>query len=616
MATNQQVIANLIAALQNEQLSSGWYASYSLVEGKHKALATPYFSLLVGSLFNDESIFQVDDYPVLYASFQKVQQAIIKQQSSKGTYNYWFRGSKRDKQNHIPDDWDDTALAYASVIDTRFGRDPFAYNLLKTSRTTKGGLFETWILPAPYPEQWQDTDLWVNLNICFWLIREKVLLNDLWEVCVEKIQDETSTSRYYVEPYSAWFFFTRAALRIIAKKGSEMPPALLQATHKALQYIEHTANLALKNEHLLYIEKAWILATLRLLAPESLAVERHAKAVSSTFLQKRPIEPVILGWQRPGKVVHDGSPALTMALFLVAVTPPKKTFAKISPNLSNLPKHLTAVLEYLLKSDFTQEIIQLPGELEVLMGLPISKERKETQQVANLVGWAYFWLDDQEIDRHTIKIPISVTKDETFGVYENMHQKLHRPESAFWKKWSNILDTYHRAATKERSFHFTDVTRPAALPANWDLFYLQKAGPYLLSLESCYTQGVPSKICALYSHYLLAKQYSDDARDCLEDLHEGRRTFCTQRIHEAISKPLSAYTDKELEDLFLAHVSEAVTQKIYDHLEAFEHLSKGHTLPTSLKSRIRALWASTVRHERHQREVEVIQAATRSMGNS
>jgi hypothetical protein len=601
MASREVVIKKLLTHISGQQLTSGWFKSVSIHNQKQKPLSTPYFSLLIASVLNDKNLIYVTTCPQLRTALSKLQHRIARERSEEGTYNYWFHGSKNAISRHIPDDWDDTALAYVSLLDSAHVKAPFAYTALKKSRPTKTGFFETWILEGHYPEKWQDQDVWVNLNILFWLSRENVFLPDIWNLCLEKISTETSTSKYYIEEYSLLFFFTRTAIRLV-KHTDEKTKGLLKNLQAKLE-------ITIKDRQRSILERAWMLATLQLL--KSPDCPKFATSLANEFIKVgMEAEPVILGWQQPGKTVYDGCSALTATLILTGL---QEVNLKIlhTPKLETQKPGVRSLLTHLLKSDFTQEIINLPWEVSDLMEQPAS-EHYSQQAEANLLGWGYYWLDDLEIDHHDTPFRIQTSKEEVYRLYKRVHQKLFPENHVFWKNWNQTISSYTQAANRERSFHYS----LEKIPRQWDSFYLKKCGPYTLAVRA---SGGSSYLVKVYEQYLLAKQYSDDARDCLEDFRAGRRTLCTQLMYEGLAIPTKEYSDLEIKKLFLEFSADIISHKIHTAINRSEFLAVNfgeRWYRSSLFTRLMQIRDDTVRHERHRREVTVIQAATRSRGNS
>lgn len=609
MEGRESVREKLLSFITGEQEEGGWFRSsaFSKDGAFHEKLPTPYFSLLIGTILT-----QID-HPSVERPLERVVKAIKKEKSAANTFNYWLRASKPDKQRKLPDDWDDTALAYILLLQSGEAFEPFAYPELKNSRTAQE-LFQTWLLPKPYPEKWQDQDLWVNLNICYWLALEGVVIEEAWKTVLREMEKESHTSRYYLNRASAYFFFARAARPIInLGKLSNETSAILQLTRARAR--------AMSGHGCDTITRAWCLATLRIATGK---VPKEAPTLSRAFL-KAPhrAEPAILGWQQGRGVVYDYAPALTASLLLLALSPENQP--KRITYHSTLPSYLKTLVSHLQKSDFTLEIRELPWEVARLVGAK-THPKSSLQADANLAAWAYYWLDDQELDKHPhpFTLPLNRVWETTTSHQEKVLPK-HR-EPAFWKRSVQVGRSYKKASSLELAslrFHPCRLYKPIPL-GSWDTFYSAKFGPYLLAVEASLTTlgqstAVKARYRQLYQWYLLAKQYSDDARDCLEDLQAGRVTVCTELVLLHTQKPVTEYSDKELERLFLEHAAEIVSSRILKFLKKAENQGRslGATwFDSSLKKRIFLLRLHTVGHIRHRKEVARIQRSSISTGNS
>lgn len=617
------LVTKLERFLSDQQNSRGIFKSFAIDKNgvRIESLSTIYFSALSFSILTD---------PIVCLPSLHTEQLLIlflkqsrRERSTTNTYNYWLRRSNDFRNRPIPDDWDDTALMYAVLSQHVEYQTPRAYQLLKRAKDPKTSLFQTWIFANGYPKKWHDLDLWVNLNIAYWLILEDVLVPDMWERCLEGIEQKDQSSRYYLDYWSADFFFIRTAVRVLERPENRVNPALRKRTTKVLTAVVQRTRKNLTKRSITCINTAWGTATLKAAGAPLEQYRQQMRAAVHKLLEAEEgkLEPTILGWQQKEQTVYDCSPALTASLLLAALTTPAQK-DKITPNAALIPKAVKPLITTLRRSDFTEEVIGIPQEISHLLCKQL-KERDITQSTVNALGWAYYWLDDQVIDNHPYTLPEEVTPELLWDSYTRLQYRHMKKHPEFTDMWQKTATDYQRARRYEiEHLTFDPHMQVSSLPRpKWKQFYSAKFGPYLLAVQaSLFSHNIPSSSHTLfvdtYREYLLAKQLSDDARDCLEDIRAGRITICTELLLRQCTQPISAMTDQEIERVFLQYVATALTTQILSHTKRarslLKKLSPEHYYCSGLHQRIEHIYQRCYRLMLQREEVQLLQASSGS----
>jgi hypothetical protein len=498
---------------------------------------------------------------------------LLAQKSPVWSFNYWAADAPQKRSLPYPDDLDDTFCALIAL----YLHDPsitdaaclgHVVKLLIAAEQQPGGPYRTWLVNDKAEAVWKDVDLAVNSNVAYFLRLVAEPLPNLTELMAKAIQSRRFTSPYYPPPYPLLYYMARAyrgprvlelAEYILSLKHDDWWGSPLN-TALALSALKNTGQS--KNHEITYAK----------------LLSRQAKDGSW------PAEAFCLDPSLKGRTHYSGSPALTTALILEAldtsglVKSPVQTRRPIGQRAANIYDRILKsaggelkTLAPALRAPFqlmidkikqkgdNQEIILLPylfyKSLADAAALP--DQLFIDLGLANLYGWiAYTIYDDfldDEGDPHLLSVANAALR------YSLRHFELALPDHPdFQTVVRRTFDTidganarelaHYRFATDDHTITITKLPSYTRILAIAD----KSLGHGLTPLAVIAALGVSlsSKKAQLlsraFSHYLVAKQLSDDLHDWEEDVHQGMITYVTAAILHDVSITPKTYKLNQL----------------------------------------------------------------------
>ena len=515
---------------------------------------------------------------------------LLSQKSPQWSWNYWEKDSPEVKKHAYPDDFDDTALAFAAlwqVDNLRVSGMALASltKLLISQEVAPGGPYSTWLVPQGSAEVWKDVDLAVNANIALVLEQQGITLPGLTAYIEEKINTGTYGSRYYPFTLSSIYFLTRA---YNGKNTKKLQEDILQLQHDDGTWgsVLETA-LACTSLIRLKYRPSLLKKALQFLS-------RQEDFSAYAFC----IDPSINGVKH-----YAGSEALTIvlcleSLSLASVNVLKRKsksinhHAELQAQISSLPTPLQHSIQPIL-----EKILSLDGKLPIttLPELTVSAVGKNASSItsatlsslsmANVYGWVAYTIFDDFLD------------GEGTGLYlpsacwslREMHRRFSGEFLKQPKLLEDILDLIDGAnAWEQESARLTfskdllafDLKSlpdygDASQLAHRSIGYALPSLAILVQLGYTALDNEITDLRSFFHHFLIARQLNDDAHDWAEDMQKGQlsstvvnllQEYAAKKNLVQISVPWEQALP-ELRELLWVEVMGGVIKDIHVHLQ-------------------------------------------------
>jgi hypothetical protein len=477
------------------------------------------------------------------------------QAGPQGSFNYWAAGSPQRRRQPYPDDLDDTFCALSAL----YLHDPAlidekalasAVKLLLATESEVGGPYRTWLVPPDAEPVWHDVDLGVNSNVAYFLSLTGNPLPKLTAFIDKALTTNKLSSPYYPSAYPIVYFIARAY-------RGKRPAALIRIIRELLANAGNA------------LETALCLSSLARLGVSGNQIRRINNLLGLQAADGSwPAAAFCLDPAIGKQAYYNGAPALTTAFAIEALqlytgqspTKRSKTTAQASETHQHkvlaLARHQCRSLEADLRATTLKalrklaassngpEIIGLPQKFNRSLAKPVSGRSGTllaSLSLANLYGWLAYTIYDDFLDEtgQPALLPVAnVTMRNSLACFNQA-----RPDDPAFKQLvrqtfdtidgANAWETAHcRLARDGEEITINE------LPNYGNLSKLaeRSIGHALPALTLLLASGTSQRSVAFrqlrraLSHYLIARQLSDDCHDWPEDLANGHATYVVTRL--------------------------------------------------------------------------------------
>ncbi|MDE2019369.1 MAG: hypothetical protein KGJ13_03410 [Patescibacteria group bacterium] len=475
---------------------------------------------------------------------------LLKQRSSRWSFNYWARESFETKTLPYPDDLDDTSLALAAL----YGFDPALVGgsglasfvkILTCLEAHSGGPYRTWLVEPGFPDEWRDVDLVVNSNIGYFLSLLGVRLPELRAWIERFISEGRFDSVYYPGTLQVAYALARFYGR--GKRARDVVRAIVAEREGRISNPFETA-LAVSSFVELGFADNVALCDLRVLVKTACKNNWKPHAFCT--------DPA-----KNGKRYYAGSAALTAAFAMEALAKYYSARQSIRSSDKNifehdvldatkkiaqtrcdgLPQDLKRIVLRQIRLITDREIVMLPYAIKQALGRRgenLLPQFLESLALANLYGWMAYTIYDDFLDG--AGDPVSLSAANYFLRELTLLYAMNGGSSLrFYRDLVNLADDadiweqLHCRITPEQvnSICPTDLSHRAI--SNLADRSLAHALPAISILLTCgFPEDGPeiNQVLSFFRHYLVARQLHDDARDWREDLLHGRLNSVNARL--------------------------------------------------------------------------------------
>lgn len=476
---------------------------------------------------------------------------LMKHKGPGWTWNYWERGSTA---RPYPDDWDDTACAIAGLVGhnsellSASDQALLAKSLI-ACETQPGGPYATWLMPGEQ-EIWRDIDPAVNANIGYMLTKLGVRSPSLEQYISDCLSQEHLKSPYYVGRVPVLYFMARWYKGPQQVKLSEFVLGGLSNKQTPLEramLISAACNLGCADQ----IEKTQIQKLLRM--------QRDGAWPANSLYYEPP---------HNGEQHYAGSAELTTAFALEALTLWQKA-QSTQTLLAEQPTSLKGLHQQLLLRNENPEVISIANIIcnAGAWRLPNSKLRLLNRASRN--GWLAYDLYDDFIDREgdSLHLPIA-----NFALRQSLRYFKQAIDQA---DFHDLVDRVFQEVDAANLWEVQHTRDPQRLPSYGHFSKLaQRSWGHILAPTAVlvlagFTVDSPEvqRLHNFFRHYLIAKQFCDDAHDWLEDLQANRITpvvgillaSCSEQDDASRQRHFWNYTINEVNQIIRDQLNKAQT---------------------------------------------------------
>jgi len=481
--------------------------------------------------------------PLAQEILKNIAKLLIKNQAPSGTFNYWSKPTQHPKQEQYPNDWDDTSLAHAAIMQAGIPiRGKTLANLLNKLRADQlrpGGPFVTWITPNKNAIEF---DIVVNANVAYFLSLLGAQPKKLYEYLNHQILQQKFASPYYASPAAVIYFLSRIKISARAKGILLSHILSLKKPNGSFGNVLDTA--------------LTICSLLRFGYP----VKKLSKSISFLLKHQRTSgewdkQPFVVEKIVGNTKYFKESAVLTSAVCIESLTLANSTTTQTT--LSNqeqrfhttiltsfkrkircFPKEIRKALNIAMYKTLTNgaktEVVLLPlwiASLYKKQPAPLTTLKKLSE--ANLWGWIAYRIYDDLLDNqgHVKNLSTAnIALLKLSALYLTIPNR--KIQNVFLKTMitvekANAHESSQNIQLSKNGIHLANKSLSAALSA------------LAITLTSGYsTRSSEYKaLLKFFRHYLALRQLNDDAHDWLDDLHAGKINFVASLL---VSKKCSA----------------------------------------------------------------------------
>lgn len=529
------IIDQLVKFLEQFQNPNGSFSSYSSsTENFEKPDFT--YTTICTTAFVLHAMANIKDVPRVASIKKRAALFLLQNKSPYATWNYWSHENHEYTHFPYPDDTDDTFAALSALYryDSKTTNGTCLAQVvdgLTAIEKSEGGPYYTWYTKSK-KRLWKDVDCVANAQIAYFLHLQEIHLPQMNKYFEKITNKKTFESPYYPSPLHCMYFVARSYTN-------------KHFSHMLQGYIESHI------KHLNPLELALAISSMRY----------HNNKV--TFLLKRLIKqcknldvctrayPFCIDPMRNGKKYYSGSPAITAAAIVEALSLSIESIKQASPTLassifsvthkrivklaSRFPKHLQNNVKELIRSALETEAgkqcVTAPILVAEAFGNMPLEQLKEIC-FAQACGWiAYEVFDDCVDEKKTDDLGIALI---LYADMRTIFSKIFADDAHFLEEFSmrcanmniSLLEEAHHISTK-------DPTTSDQLP-HW---MVHKSAGYLIGpLAVMHSLGYPmqsdttQKIKSYFEKCILALQLSDDAHDWEDDMKTFRRNGIVEML--------------------------------------------------------------------------------------
>lgn len=537
--------------LQDEQFSDGHFPGVLCSPNDGGTTQTLLPSVLIATALSSLKQIESAQQIILHiATF------LLTQRDIDGSWNYCIASDEHSHHQH-PNDMDDTALAYASIIasDSLYGTSSIMaelVHLMTSVEVHEGGPYNTWIADFSHDEHWADVDIAVNANIAYLLALLDVVLPEMTIYFDDCISTNAIQSQYYESPITTLYFLSRTYTGAYKQACIDLILGEQIAGHWQTPLTTALALCALYrfgvplNEYGAAVDYLSNTAEDNHWADEPFSVNRTINATplyqgSAALTTAVCIEALSYAIQSSDPTPFTAIPFLFERDAIVTAY---RVHSKgLSPEFSLLAER---ALNDLLDHPFLRESMVLPYLFARAQGThAISDHTLHQLGLANLYGWiGYTVLDtimDDEFDKHVLPFSmycirqlVSIYREVLPGtLYTTIEDILNQTDLAYMHEYSA------RLVLNDNGIALGTLAPRHTIPTYQKS--LAHALPVLaiLLLEGHAPDGdALMRMRTFFEQYLHIRQYSDDAHDLIEDLTAGQLTHV---LYDVLTEYKKAY---------------------------------------------------------------------------
>jgi hypothetical protein len=532
-------LARGIAYLRAVQLPDGSFESYA------SATALPFQPLqacraLFGSTLILNALSGIDEAADIRS---KLAAWLSSQHSAHWSFNYWATDATERQTMPYPDDLDDTFCALialyrhdpALITSAALGK---VVTLLLATEQQVGGPYRTWLTAKDAPAIWQDIDIAVNSNVCYFLSLVAEPLPNLTKLIDDAIDANSFNSPYYPSAIPVLYYASRAY------HGSQ-PTRLTEIIKQ-----QEPANA---------LDTALVISGIQQLGQQE-AIQplvtnlRHAQQPDGSW-------PAAAMWLDPAQrnnAQYQGSAALTTALAIEAlarhhtnsrkekplrsrrgsqpgseliVQEAKRSFAHLGKELR---RQVNNMIDHIAAGDTSQEIVLMPQLFTAGFrdAAPLPADVLSTLSRANLFGWLAYTIYDDFLDEQgsTPLLPVantalraSLKEFETTLAAHAEGRQLVLATFDFIDSANSWEVAVCRGTVEGDTLTILQLPRYGKLDKLAERSLGHTLTPIIIllllgyELDSPEVQGLQTAL----HHYLIARQLLDDMHDWEEDVRRG-----------------------------------------------------------------------------------------------
>lgn len=602
IVTLQSAISKASRFLAAEQQKSGNFLSYTTKEKDNFANAQPLNSIFLTALI----LSSISRESKLHDVREKAAKFLLRQKSINSSWNYWVRESAESKKNPYPDDLDDTFCALSAIFlyDKKIvdgGMLVDAIKILTAMEQREGGPYYTWLVGNEASDEWRDIDLAVNSNIAYFLSLNNVFLPNLQNFVEGAIIKKKLRSPYYFSEFPVIYFISRF---YNGKNSGELIEYIL-SKQKVNGGWGHALTTAIA------------ISSLINLGYEGAKLKQGIELLTRLCEKKNFCSyPFVIEKVEKNAVSYSGSPALTCAFIIEALTNVKQFLEKHNPKLMQINKDGLSICDKIIdkfKASFSdseeslklmadKKLIQMSGSIKknLITLLPFyfnqSLDKKYEKKIsekcivdlglANLYGWIAYTIYDNILDKEGDNEYVSLANfclQQLTEIYANISAK----EPAIASTFKETLKRIDNAnAWESQNCHFEikngAFSIPQKLPNYLDYGILaeKSMGHALGPISTLLLLGFNKRTLeykntvSFFRNFIIAKQIDDDAHDWKDDLKFGRVNSVGQLVLKEAQKTKVKQFDlnnlTKLEEIFWYKISDQVSQTILTHVKSAE----------------------------------------------
>lgn len=552
----------LVTFLKKFQSKDGSFLSYS---SSSESFRNPEFmySTICTTAFVIHALNNVKELAGVGNIQKKSAEFLLKNKSEYETWNYWAKENPEYSELPYPDDTDDTfaALAALYTYDSELVSGASLAHIVKgltALEKQEGGPYFTWYTKSK-KAAWKDIDVVANAQIAHFLKMQGVELPHLSTYFHKLIDTRKIYSQYYPSQLHTMYFMARTYKDELL---GEILIEYLKKNNGKLNPLE----IALGVSSLVHLDK-----------DHSILYQELLKLDPASYTKAYPfcIDPT-----RNGKKYFSGSPAITVAAIIEALTLHKSTRNQSSSNnptsfdtaykrvlhlAERFPKHLRDVFEKQVSDSLDTKAGKQCVLAPEMVAKAFNANAYEDIFFAQACGWiAYEIFDDCVDEKNVNNLGIAIM---LYGEMNRIFSDIFSNDSEYRQDFLNRLSCMNSSLLEEAE-HINKKERETLL-RNPD-WMLHKSCGYMLgplavmhtlehSLHSKETQATVS----YFEHLILALQLSDDAHDWQEDMENFRRNGVIEILPE-----LATMSKTKSKQCFWESGIEIVLEKIQEHCRA------------------------------------------------
>lgn len=612
----EQIIKLSVDFLMSEQYSDGSFPTLTSSDPDTFTEAVMCASVFASALILS-NLREFEEKSDIENIKKKLSGFLLLQKSANWSFNYWKRDSEQYKNTPYPDDLDDTFCALSSLYqykpDLIDGATMAKIVTLLTSLEIKeGGPYRTWLVSNKVEDVWLDIDLAVNNNIAHFLSLQEIELPNLILLTEKAIEERSYYSPYYPSEYPIIYFISRWYR---GNKKEEIIQYLLKCCNQDGNW-DNPLNTALAISSLLNL--GYFSERLKNNVDYLLEKQKNGRWNAYGFC----FDPEI-----KGVPYYAGSSSLTTSFCLEALQKysnqklKKKNqgeraekerikqeeqvkiynavIDKIKEKIKLLPEDLKQkALEIgarIIKNDKDNQVILLPYYFKESLGVngkKVSDDFIVLLGAANVYGWVAYSVYDDFLDDEGDQSLLSVANfclRELTIIFNNI---LDGNFSSFFQKVMNQLDTANIWEILNCRISEGNIAIPDY--GDYSIFAERALGHALGPIAILFSLGYREdsfevkNILDFFYHFIIARQFNDDAHDWEEDLEKGQingvGALVLRQSQIKISKSEIEKNKVVLQNIFWYNVIGDICNKVILHINKASELLKSNRLIVDSRS--------------------------------